>query len=181
MLALFFPFAMNNRYLFTPELVCNSGFAVAISSISPLDDRMTVSARNRSSSSSSSRYPASSFLVRMAMKISRTKWFSFLRRVFHYQNGPRSDVGSNPFNSGTWMMTELVVLVIQIAMVLYTLAISKEEKPVWPMRLWVIGYAFGCSLSLLQLCWRYRAFVVSNGDGSANSDLEQQRNHDESR
>lgn len=179
---------MNSRYFFTPELVCNSGFAVAISSISPLEDRMTVpSSRNRSSSSSSRvPPPGSSFLIRLAIKISRARWFSFLRRVFHYQNGPRSDLvgSSNPFNSTTWMMTELVVLIVQIAMVSYTLAISKTERPVWPMRLWISGYALGCTLSLMLLCWRYHTFPSSQPDASIPtvSDLEHQRNHgDESR
>lgn len=172
---------MNTRYFFTPELVCNSGFADAISSISPLGDdhRMAGSARSRPSS----RVPPSSFLIRMAMKISRSRWFSFLRRVFHYQNGPRSDLSSNPFNTGSWMMTEFVVLAVQIAMVVYTLAISKEERPVWPMRIWVSGYACGCILSLMQLCCRYRVLRLAQnqGEGSNISDIEQQRSHDDSR
>lgn len=131
----------------------------------------------------SPRVPPSSFLIRMAMKISRSRWFSFLRRVFHYQNGPRSDLGSNPFNSGTWMLTEFVVLAIQIAMIVYTLAISKQERPVWPMRIWASGYACGCIFSLMQLCWRYRVFRLSQteGEGSNISDIEQQRSHDDSR
>ena len=140
---------------------------------------MVVSARSRPSS----RVPPSSFLIRMAMKISRSRWFSFLRRVFHYQNGPRSDLASNPFNTGSWMMTEFVVLAVQIAMVVYTLAISKEERPVWPMRIWVSGYACGCILSLMQLCCRYRVLRLTQnqGEGSNISDVEQQRSHDDSR
>ncbi|CAI9088173.1 OLC1v1022426C1 [Oldenlandia corymbosa var. corymbosa] len=123
----------------------------------------------------------------MAIKISRSRLFGFLRRVFHYQNGPRSDLGSNPFNSGTWIVTEFVVLAVQIVMIMYTLAISKEEKPVWPMRIWVSGYGLGCILSLMQLCWRYHLVCLSQNHGgealnlNSVSDVEQQRSHDDSR
>ncbi|PQQ20329.1 hypothetical protein Pyn_16903 [Prunus yedoensis var. nudiflora] len=77
---------MNTRYLFPSEPMCNSaGSAVSFSSTSPGDDRTAVSViRTRSS-----RAPPSSFLMRMAMRISRARWFIFLRRVFHYQNGSR--------------------------------------------------------------------------------------------
>ncbi|KAK6123855.1 hypothetical protein DH2020_042402 [Rehmannia glutinosa] len=90
------------------------------------------------------------------MKISRSRCYKFLRRVFHYQNGSGSDLGPNPFDSGNWMLMEFMALVVQISLTCYTLIISKEERPVWPMRLWLLGYAFGCFVSLVHLYWRYR-------------------------
>ncbi|CAO2830605.1 unnamed protein product [Amaranthus hypochondriacus] len=116
-----------------------------------------------------------SMLVRMAMRISRAKWFTFLRRVFHYQNGSRSHLGENPFNSFGWMMVELLTLVVQICMTLITLFVSKEERPVWPMRIWIVGYDFGCVMSLLILYWRYKHYHLGQGDDGVNLlDLEQQ-------
>ncbi|RDX83142.1 E3 ubiquitin-protein ligase, partial [Mucuna pruriens] len=122
-----------------------------------------------------------SFMTRVAMRISRSRWFTFLRRVFHYQNGPRSDLGSNPFNSSTWMMLELIALLVQITSSTFTLAISKSEKPVWPMRLWIAGYDIGCVLNLLLLCGRYHQLHVTQGNALSLSDLEQQRNNGETR
>lgn len=120
-----------------------------------------------------------SFLTRMAMRISRSRCFNFLRRVFHYQNGPRSDLGSNPFNSSTWMMCELIALLIQITSSTFTLAISKSEKPVWPMRVWIVGYDIGCVLNLLLLYGRYHQINGTNGDALGLSDVEQQTNNEE--
>ncbi|XP_059662366.1 E3 ubiquitin-protein ligase At4g11680-like [Cornus florida] len=169
---------MNTRYFFTPESLCNSGIAVPFSSVSPTgEDRMAGGVRNRSS-----RSPPSSFLIRMAVRISRARWYSFLRRVFHYQNASRSsDLGSNPFNSGTWMVMEAIALVVQIVVTTYTLSISKAEKPIWPMRIWILGYGFGCVLSLLLLQWRYRHFHATLGDGLSLPNVEQQRSNEESR
>ncbi|RZB51090.1 E3 ubiquitin-protein ligase isoform B [Glycine soja] len=127
--------------------------------------------------------PASSpsFMTRVAMRISRSRWFTFLRRVFHYQNGPRSDLGSNPFNSSTWMMLELIALLVQITSTTFTLAISKSEKPIWPMRVWIAGYDIGCVLNLLLLCGRYHQLHVTQGNNALTlSELEQQRNNEES-
>ncbi|XAR56815.1 hypothetical protein NMG60_11037430 [Bertholletia excelsa] len=170
---------MSTRYfLGSSESLCNSGTAVAFSSFSPaVEDRTAMNLRARYSHST----PSSSFLIRTAMRVSRARWFSFLRRVFHYQNGSRSDLGSNPFNSGSWMMMELIALVVQIIITSYTLSVSKAEKPVWPMRIWVSGYDFGCVVSLLVLFCRYRVFHGAPGDGSSQFDLEQQRNNEESR
>ncbi|KAL3007199.1 hypothetical protein AAZX31_08G321800 [Glycine max] len=122
-----------------------------------------------------------SFMTRVAMRISRSRWFTFLRRVFHYQNGPRSNLGSNPFNSSTWMMLELIALLVQIASTTFTLAISKSEKPIWPMRVWIAGYDIGCVLNLLLLCGRYHQLHVTQGNNALSlSELEQQRNNEES-
>ncbi|MCE3049529.1 hypothetical protein HAX54_045114 [Datura stramonium] len=175
---------MNTRgYFLTPVSLCHSSIVVSFPPVSPAgavggDERMASwgGSRNRSSRNN---IRHSSFLIRIAMRISRARWFSFLRRVFHYQNGSRSDLGSNPFNSMTWMMMECISLSIQIIMSVYTLAVSKEEKPVWPMRIWVLGYAFGCITSVMLLYWRYWAFYVR--PQSDDSDMEQQRSHDESR
>ncbi|XP_050220077.1 E3 ubiquitin-protein ligase At4g11680 [Mercurialis annua] len=127
------------------------------------------------------RAPPATFLIRLAMRISRARWFTFLRRVFHYQNGSRSNLGSNPFNSSTWMMLELVALLVQITMTTFTVAISKREKPVWPMRIWIVGYDIGCLLSLLLLYGRYRQVHVAQGDSFGLPDLERQRGSEDSR
>ncbi|OMP06992.1 E3 ubiquitin-protein ligase [Corchorus olitorius] len=182
---------MNTRYSFQPDsILCNSSTATAlVSSNIPAggptgtEERMGVGTRN------SSRSPrASSLLIRSAMRISRARWFSFLRRVFHYQNGSRSNLGSNPFNSSTWMMLELLALVIQITITTFTLAISNKERPVWPMRIWIVGYDIGCLLSLLLLYGRYRLLYITQAqpqpqgdDHFGLSDLEQQRTNQESR
>ncbi|KAF2300009.1 hypothetical protein GH714_006664 [Hevea brasiliensis] len=165
---------MNTRYFSPPDSLCNSGSTVSFSANSAVgEDRGPVISRNRSS-----RAPPSTFLIRMAMRISRARWFTFLRRVFHYQNGSRSNLGSNPFNSSTWMMLEFIALIVQISTTTFTLAISKREKPVWPMRIWIVGYDIGCLLSLLLLYGRYRH--VTQGDGFGLSDLEQQRGIEDS-
>ncbi|KAJ4725342.1 E3 ubiquitin-protein ligase [Melia azedarach] len=137
---------------------------------------MAVSARNRPP-----RAPLSSFMIRTAMRISRARWFNFLRRVFHYQNGSRSDLGSNPFNSSSWMMLELLALLIQISIITFTLSISKKERPIWPMRIWIVGYDIGCLLSLLLLYGRYRQLFAAQVDGFSLSDVEQQRSSEDSR
>ncbi|KAF5464277.1 hypothetical protein F2P56_014366 [Juglans regia] len=73
---------------------------------------------------------------------------------------------------------EFIVLVIQISIITSTIAIFKE-KPVWPMRIWIIGYNIGCVLSLLLLYGRYRRHL-NHGDGFGLSDVEQQRGSEES-
>ncbi|WCJ33139.1 RING/U-box superfamily protein [Euphorbia peplus] len=120
-------------------------------------------------------------IIRVVMRISRARWFSFLRRVFHYQNGSRSNLGSNPFNTSTWMVFEFIALLVQLSMTTFTLAISKGENPVWPMRIWIVGYDIGCLLSLLILYGRYRHLHVTQGDGFGVSDVEQQRGPEDSR
>ncbi|XP_047160749.1 E3 ubiquitin-protein ligase At4g11680-like isoform X2 [Vigna umbellata] len=142
---------------------------VPFSSNSVTEDRIA-GARNRPP-----RVTPPSFLVRVAMRISRARWFTFLRRVFHYQNGSRSNLGSNPFNSSTWMMLEFIALVVQITITTFTLAISKRERPIWPMRIWISGYDIGVVLNLLLLYGRYRQTYLTQG----LSDIEQQRNHEE--
>ncbi|XP_058114851.1 E3 ubiquitin-protein ligase At1g63170-like [Magnolia sinica] len=121
--------------------------------------------------------------MRTVMRISRAKWFSFLRRVFHYQNGLRSDLGSNPFNSAAWLAMEFVILIVQIAAITVTLVISSKENPVWPLRIWVAGYYLGSILSLPLLFWRYRhPHARSQGNGiSYAADVEQQSNEESSR
>ncbi|CAH8392214.1 unnamed protein product [Eruca vesicaria subsp. sativa] len=117
----------------------------------------------------------SSFYLRLAVRVSRARWFIFLRRVFHYQNGSRSDLGSNPFNSSTWMMSELIALLIQLTVITLTLAISKDEKPIWPVRLWITGYDVGCLLSLMLLYGRFRQLDQDQGNGFVHGDIEQQQ------
>ncbi|XP_008463025.1 E3 ubiquitin-protein ligase At4g11680 [Cucumis melo] len=147
-------------------------------SVSGEDGAMADDIRNEASDS-----VPPSFWVKMAMKISRARWFIFLRRVFHYQNGSRSDLGPNPFNSGLWMAMELVALLFQLIISVFTLAISQAEKPVWPMRLWIGGYDLGCVLSLLLLYGRHRYHYLMQGNDNRLSDIEheQQRSNESSR
>ncbi|XP_006344901.1 E3 ubiquitin-protein ligase At4g11680 [Solanum tuberosum] len=174
----------TRRYFLTPISLCHSSIVVSFPSISPSTTAVSVGGSNyaggnRNRYTRASNIPDSSFLIRMAMRISRAKWFIFLRRVFHYQNGySRSDLGSNPFNSITWMMMECISLSIQIILSVYTLSVSKDEKPVWPMRMWAFGYVFGCILSVLLLYSRYWAFYIR--PQRHDSDTEQQRSsHDD--
>ncbi|XP_047342706.1 E3 ubiquitin-protein ligase At1g63170-like [Impatiens glandulifera] len=106
----------------------------------------------------------------LAVRISRARWYSFLRRVFHYQNGSRSDLGSNPFDSGSWMVMELLGMIVQLVVIVNTLFVSKDERPVWPMRIWLAGYGGGCGFSLIVLYFRYRILYRA-----VLSDEEQQR------
>ncbi|GER32826.1 RING/U-box superfamily protein [Striga asiatica] len=157
---------MSTRYFFTPDSLCDSGSTV---SNFPID-------RNLQARPSRNSPP---MLIRLAMKISRSRWYSFLRRVFHYQNGSGSDLGPNPFDSKKWMAMELLTLVIQISLTVYTLIVSKDERPVWPMRLWVVGYALACFFSIGLVCFRYRLVYLAQLDGYG-FDVEQQGNHQES-
>lgn len=124
-----------------------------------------------------------SLLVRMVMRISRARWFTFLRRVFHYQNGTRSDLGSNPFNSSLWIALEFLALVVQITAITFTLSVSKDEHPVWPLRIWVVCYDIASILSMPLLYWRLhnRHHHGSHGLGLRLRDIEQQMNIEESR
>ncbi|XP_074586382.1 E3 ubiquitin-protein ligase At1g63170-like [Curcuma longa] len=101
------------------------------------------------------------FLMRMALRIARARWFGFLRRVFRYQNASTSDLVSNPFNSSPWLAAEFVVLVAQIIVVTATMAVSGRENPVWPLRIWLGGYNLGNLLSLPLIYWRYRHSALS--------------------
>lgn len=166
---------MHTRYFCPSDSLCSSGSTIPFSSSSAVGDRVVTTARNRPPRA------APSVLIRMAMRVSRARWFTFLRRVFHYQNGSRSDLGSNPFNSNTWMLLEFIALVVQISLTTITVAISKRERPVWPMRMWTVGYDIGCFLNLLLLYGRYRYLHLTEGDGFSLSDIEQQRGIEESR
>lgn len=167
---------MNTRYSFPTDSFRSSSPAASLPSNSPIgEEHGTAFLRNRSP-----RLAPSSLFVRTAMRISRARWFTFLRRVFHYQNGSRSNLGSNPFNSSSWMMLEFVALLLQICITTFTLAISKAENPVWPVRIWIIGYNIGCVLSLLLLYGRYRQLNATQGDGFGLPDLEQQGGSEES-
>lgn len=107
------------------------------------------------------------------MRVSRARWFGFMRRVFQYQNGSRSDLGSNPFNSKPWLMVELTAILLQIIGISFVMVFSYEEKPVWPVRIWVASYNLGNFLSLPLLYWRW---LHVRGGRFSSSDLEQQRN-----
>ncbi|XP_061337632.1 E3 ubiquitin-protein ligase At4g11680-like isoform X2 [Gastrolobium bilobum] len=167
---------MNSRCFLPPESLFNSSSMVSFSSNSAAGEDRVASAPSRPPRAS-----PPSFLVRMAMRISRARWFTFLRRVFHYQNGSRSSLGSNPFNSSNWMMLEFIALMVQITITTFTLAISKRERPIWPMRIWIAGYDIGCALNLLLLYGRYRQIYLTQRDALNLSDMEQQRNNEETR
>ncbi|KAL3851108.1 hypothetical protein ACJIZ3_012990 [Penstemon smallii] len=159
---------MNSRYLLPPETLCNSGYGVLYSGEGNIAPNLHISPPQNS---------PPPFLIRL----SRAKWYSFLRRVFHYQNGSGSDLGPNPFNSRNWMLMEFITLAIQISAIAYTLIMSKQERLVWPMRIWISGYAFGCFLTLILLYCRYTLVYLAPGDDTAVSDIEQQRSHQDSR
>ncbi|KAK4484745.1 hypothetical protein RD792_007338 [Penstemon davidsonii] len=170
---------MNSRYIFAPDSLCISGNGVNFSSISQTGEERFIAANSRSRPYPNSPPP---FLIRLAMKVSRARWYTFLRRVFHYQNGSGSNLGPNPFNSGQWMLMECIVLALQVIASAYTLFISKGERPVWPMRIWISGYAFGCFLNLILLHWRYKLVYITQENNISNvSDVELQRNHEELR
>ncbi|KAL8122229.1 E3 ubiquitin-protein ligase At4g11680-like [Apium graveolens] len=128
---------------------------------------------------------ASSVLVRMAIRISRARWYSFLRRVFYYQNNMHGSsslsnsenvhVGSNPYNTSTCMVLESVALSIQIIIISYTLCVSKEEKPVWPMRVWISGYDLASFLNLVLLVFRYRLLCSCMLQRSSDDDHQRSR------
>ncbi|XP_042519675.1 E3 ubiquitin-protein ligase At4g11680-like [Macadamia integrifolia] len=164
---------MNTRYYFPPDSLFGSGIPFSFPSISSTGGgHVAIGGRNRSA-----RIPPSSFLMRTAMRISRASWFNFLRRVFQYQNGSRSDIGSNPFNSRSWITLEFIALAVQITVISLTLATSRDEKPLWSLSIWIVGYDIGCLLTLPLLYWRYQHRFVIQG----NSDFEQQRSNEESR
>lgn len=166
-------FPMNTRYSVQPELSSNN-ISITISSSASLSSSPRGENSHAADGNAQERSP-SSFYIRLAMKVSRARWFIFLRRVFHYQNGSRSDLGSNPFNSSTWMMSELIALLVQLTVITFTLAISKEERPIWPVRLWITGYDVGCLLNLMLLYGRYRQLDVYQGNGFVLGDVEQQQ------
>jgi hypothetical protein len=117
----------------------------------------------------------SAFTMRAVARMSRARWFIFLRRVYQYQNGPRSDLGSNPFNSPGWLALELGVIVAQMVLTTAVVATSPRERPAWPLRLWVAAYNVGNVLSLPLLYWRHRhsSSAAGGGRGDAMSeDLE---------
>ncbi|XP_051128415.1 E3 ubiquitin-protein ligase At4g11680-like [Andrographis paniculata] len=157
---------MNPRYhVFTHDSLCGN----SVSSSLPEDRISLTTTDSRPLPPPRSLSPP--LLVRVAMKISRSRCYAFLRRVFHYQNGSGSDLGPNPFDSKKWMFVEFMALITQISLTAYTLITSKTEKPVWPMRIWLSGYAFGCFLSVAILLWRYRLAHHSHDD------IEQQHNN----
>ncbi|XP_020105418.1 E3 ubiquitin-protein ligase At4g11680-like [Ananas comosus] len=95
-------------------------------------------------------------LMRAAARAARARWFGFLRRAYVYQNGPRSDVlaASNPFNSPFWLAAELAAAVAQVGVIAAVLAAARNERPLWPVRLWVGAYALANLLSLPLIYWR---------------------------
>lgn len=116
----------------------------------------------------------SALTMRAVARMSRARWFVFLRRVYQYQNGPRSDLGSNPFNSPGWLALELGVIVAQVVLTTAVVATSAAERPAWPLRLWVAAYNVGNVLSLPLLYWRHR-HSSSSAAADGRGDLEMHR------
>uniref|UniRef100_A0A1J3JF97 E3 ubiquitin-protein ligase n=1 Tax=Noccaea caerulescens TaxID=107243 RepID=A0A1J3JF97_NOCCA len=171
---------MSTRY--STQLQSSAITSITVSSSSSLESRPRDDNSHMAAVSNTHQSSPSSYLIRLAMRVSRARWFIFLRRVFHYQNGSRSDLGTNPFDSVTWMITELVALLVQITVITFTLALSENERPIWPVRLWITGYNVGCLLNLMLLYGRYRQQDVSQGNGFSFGDIEQQqRSREETR
>ncbi|CAM8982726.1 unnamed protein product [Rhodiola kirilowii] len=61
----------------------------------------------------------------------------------------------SPLNSGLWICIELFLTISQIVASIVVLALSKHEQPHAPLRVWIMGYAFGCVAVLPLLFWRY--------------------------
>jgi hypothetical protein len=114
----------------------------------------------------------SAFTMRAVARMSRARWFIFLRRVYQYQNGPRSDLGSNPFNSPGWLALELGVIMAQMVVTTAVVATSPKERPAWPLRVWVAAYNVGNVLSLPLLYWRHRHSSSGARGGTLSDDPE---------
>jgi hypothetical protein len=99
---------------------------------------------------------SAAFTMRVVARMSRARWFIFLRLAYQYQNGTTSDLGSNPFNSPGWLGLELGVIVAQMVLTTAAVATSPNERPAWPLRVWVPAYNVGNVLSLPLLYWRHR-------------------------
>ncbi|KAJ3670732.1 hypothetical protein LUZ60_008158 [Juncus effusus] len=103
-----------------------------------------------------------SFFRRILFKVSRSRWFIFLRQVYRYQNGSGpgsrlgSEMASNPFNSPGWIALELTIILTQVTVITLVMAISQHERPSWPLRIWVSTYNIGNLLSLPLLYWRHQ-------------------------
>eukprot|EP01018_Ginkgo_biloba_P010144 Gb_26029 [translate_table: standard] len=107
---------------------------------------------------------------RVVDRLSTARWFFLIRRIFHYQNGREgSDLRLNPLNTGTWICFELVLVLAQIVSASVILVLSRNEKPISPLRLWVVGYAFGCCISIPILYWRYKHPFMDSTDQNNNN------------
>ncbi|CAA7407802.1 unnamed protein product [Spirodela intermedia] len=96
-------------------------------------------------------------LVRAAMRVSRARWYAFLRRVFRHQNGPvGGDSSANPFGSSLWAALEFASVLVQLAVAAITVAVAaaRGERPAWPLKIWLAGYSLGNLLSLALLLHR---------------------------
>lgn len=125
--------------------------------------------------------PPTLFITRVLARASRSRWYIFLRHVYRYQNGtgPGSELSSSPFNSPAWLMLELAILLIQIATTTVVMAISKNERPFWPLRIWIFAYNIANLLNLPLLYWRHRyAAEIRNGN-RYGEDVEQPGRNDE--
>ncbi|CAA6670716.1 unnamed protein product [Spirodela intermedia] len=80
------------------------------------------------------------------MRVSRARWYAFLRRVFRHQNGPVGGLIGQPFAS---VLVQLAVAATTVAV-----AAARGERPAWPLKIWLAGYSLGNLLSLALLLHR---------------------------
>ncbi|KAJ1688471.1 hypothetical protein LUZ63_019861 [Rhynchospora breviuscula] len=125
--------------------------------------------------------PPTLYITRLLARASRSRWYIFLRHVYRYQNGtgPGSELSSSPFNSPAWLSFELAVLLTQIVITTVVMTVSNNERPFWPLRIWIFAYDVANLLSLPLLYWRHRhAAEVGNSTRHAE-DVEQQGRNDQ--
>lgn len=111
-------------------------------------------------------------LVRAAMRVSRARWYAFLRRVFRHQNGPvEGNPSVNPFGSSLWTALEFASALLQLAVAAATVAVAaaRGERPAWPLKIWLAGYSLGNLLTLPLLLHR----LLSHRRRPSAGDVEQ--------
>ncbi|KAK6945016.1 Zinc finger, RING-type [Dillenia turbinata] len=96
----------------------------------------------------------------------------------------REGIGSHRwslFNSGIWIIIQIVFTMTQIIASIIVLSLSRNEHPKAPLFAWIVGYAAGCVTTLPVLYWRYlhcnqnvhqgatQVFPASSGNSDSNS------------
>ncbi|KAI3964792.1 hypothetical protein MKW92_049272 [Papaver armeniacum] len=150
---------MNTRYYFPPDSLYAAGIPVSFSSDYLQEKLILHGIRNGST----------------RLRISRARWFGFLKS-FHYQNGSRSDLGSNPFNSARWIALEFLVLVAQISMITITLSIPNRRNQFGHFGYGLLGTTSDVSSARHFLFWHYRHRFVAQG--GRISETEQESNEE---
>ncbi|KAK6941568.1 Zinc finger, RING-type [Dillenia turbinata] len=96
----------------------------------------------------------------------------------------REGIGSRRlslFNSGLWIIIQIVFTVSQIIASIVVLSLSRNEHSKAPLFAWIVGYAAGLVATLPVLYWRYlhctqdvregapQVFPASSGNSESNS------------